>query len=101
MRTWVFSANNIKLKNMTTQELYTFITKHIPIEQVLLKLLESSLISYEKLKFDDKNETVHPLLIITMAALDLGWDLAIEKDVKEVRGLAVGTSEYLDTIISK
>ena len=88
---------------MNVKELYDHITKHLTPEEALMKLLEGSLVQYEHLKFDDKKEPVHPLLIITMAALDMGWQLAIEKDMdknddKDVRGLAVGTEEYMQAL---
>ena len=35
-----------------------------------------------------------------LAAMDAGWNIALEKDAPddEVRGLTVGTQEYLDKI---
>ncbi len=80
---------------MTVDELYNYITSQMKPEEALKKLLESSLIRYEKLKFAE-GETVHPLFIITMAALDMGWDFAVESNVDTVRGLTVGTKEYMD-----
>lgn len=85
---------------MNAQALYEHIVQHITPEAALLKLLESSIIQYEKLKMD-KGEEVHPLLIISMAAMDLGWEMAIEKDQEEMRGIAVGTKEYIDNLYKK
>lgn len=79
---------------MTVRELRDYILTQMSAEDALLKLLESPLLQYEKLKFD-KGKEVHPLLIIANAALDMGWQLAIEKDKEEVRGLTVGTDEYM------
>jgi hypothetical protein len=82
---------------MKVSELKEHILKHMTADEALEKLLQSSVMRYEKLKFD-KGEEVHPLLIITFAALDLGWQLAIERDNEEVRGLAVGSEEYLNNL---
>ena len=90
---------------MTPQELYDHIVKHMTPEQALIKLLEGSIIAYEKLKFDSQHEAVHPVIVMSMAALDMGWDLAIEKtddDGKaDMRGMVVGTPEYIDSIFKR
>ena len=88
---------------MTVHQLYDYILKEMTPEQALMKLLKGPVMSYDKLKFA-KGEEVHPELIITMAAFDLGWDLAIEKSENEndvVRGMAIGTKEYLESIFKK
>ena len=84
---------------MTTQELYDHITKHMTPEQALMKLLEGHQITYENLKFKE-GEEIHPVMVVAMAALDMGWSLAIPdgKDNDIVRGMAIGTQEYLDEI---
>lgn len=82
---------------MNAKGLYDHIVQHITPEDALLKLLESSLMRYEKLKMD-KGEEVHPLLIISMAAMDLGWQMSIENDQEEVRGISVGTEEYMNNL---
>lgn len=84
---------------MTPKALYDFITEAMPAEEALLKLLEGTLLQYEKLKFDD-GHAVHPLLIIAHAAMDMGWVMAVEKE-EEVRGIAVGTDEYMHKLFSK
>ena len=86
---------------MTVKQFYDYITQHMTPEQALMKLLEGSLIQYEKLKFDDQSKAVHPVLLISMAAMDMGWHLAVETNVDEVRGLTVGTEEYMKTIFKK
>lgn len=83
---------------MKVSEFKEYILKHMTADEALTKLLESSLVSYEKLKFDSTDKAVHPLLIISMAAMDMGWIMAIEKDEQEVRGIAVGTKEYMDSL---
>lgn len=80
---------------MNVNELYDHITKSLTPEEALKRLLSSSLHSYEKLKFE-KGKEVDPLIIMTMAALDMGWDIAVERDQEIVRGLIVGTKEYMN-----
>jgi len=82
---------------MNPKELYDHITKHMTPEQALLKLLEGHVLTYEKLKFDE-GEEIHPLFIISMAAMDMGWNLAIpnDSDEMEVQGMIVGTQEYIN-----
>lgn len=82
---------------MTPLAFRDYILTQMSAEEALLRLLEGPLGQYEKLKFDESGEPVHPLLIMSMAAMDLGWNFAIEKgrDEEEVRGLIVGTDEYM------
>jgi len=94
----------MKDKSMTVDQLYDYIVSQMTPEQALKKLLHGSLIQYEKLKFDSQQESVHPVIIITMAAMDLGWDIVIEKPAEEdaeVRGISVGTREYLESVFKK
>lgn len=72
-------------------------------EEALLKLLQGPLIQYEKLKFSSQEESVHPEMIIAMAAMDRGWKIAIEKspDHEHLRGISVGTAEYLQQCFKK
>jgi len=79
---------------MKVSELKEHILKHMTAEEALTKLLEGQVASYEKLKFD-KGKEVHPILIISMAAMDLGWIMAIEKDHENIRGISVGTEDYM------
>lgn len=86
---------------MNKQELYDYIVSQLTPEEALMRLLESSLLQYEHLKFPEKGKEVAPEFIIAMAALDLGWIIAVEKNQKFIRGIAVGTKEYMDEIIKK
>lgn len=88
---------------MKVDDFYKYITSKMTPEQALKKLLEGSLIQYEKLKFDSQENAVHPVFIISMAAMDMGWNFAVENTPgqTEVRGLVVGTEEYLKTIFPK
>ena len=84
---------------MNVKELYDHLLLHMTAEQALLKLLEGQVLNYEKLKFDE-GEEVHPIFIISMAAMDMGWGMAIpNEDDEEIQGMAVGTEEYLDNIL--
>jgi hypothetical protein len=90
---------------MTAKELYDYITKQITPEKALMNLLEGHLIEYEKLKFSAEGEEIHPIMLISMAALDMGWDMAIP-DHKgnpdaEVEGMIVGTPDYIDDVLGK
>lgn len=84
---------------MNAKEFYDYILTQMSAEQALLKLLEGNVLTYEHLKFKESEE-IHPIMIISMAALDMGWNLAIPdgKDDDEVQGMAVGTSEYLEDL---
>lgn len=83
---------------MTPQAFYDYITKQMTPSQALLLLLESAIQRYEHLKFDEDKE-VHPLLIMSMAAMDMGWGLIIEKDIEDVEGVITGTEEYVQRTI--
>ena len=86
---------------MNTKELFEHITSQMPAEQALQKLLEANVKTYEHLKFNEGQE-IHPLIIISMAALDMKWNLAIPEGTSEddeVQGMAVGTPEYLSELL--
>jgi len=68
-------------------------------EEALMKLLMTHCEQYKELKAI-KGKSGSPCIIIAMAALELGWEIAVEKNKKEIRGLTVGTKEYLDSIFS-
>jgi len=85
---------------MNVKELYDHITKHMTAEQALMKLLEGHVLTYEKLKFQE-GEEIHPTILVVMAAMDMGWNLAIPNtgnDDDELQGMAIGTHEYLDKL---
>ena len=89
---------------MTVKELYDHITKHMTAEQALLKLLEGSLIEYEKLKFSEEGKEIHPQILILMATCDIGWDVAIPRladDNAEIPGLIIGTEEYIESLLDR
>lgn len=88
--------------SMTLDQLYDHITSQMTPEVALKRMLGSQLEVYENLKNVRPDEiedgaTVNPLFIITAAAMDLGWNLAIEKGDEgfDVEGLTVGTEAYM------
>jgi hypothetical protein len=88
-------------KGITVKELYDHITSQITPEVALMRLLESSLITYEKLKFDENGKAVHPLIIISMATMDMGWNFMVESDRENIEGLVIGTEEYMKRVLPK
>ncbi len=80
---------------MNVQELYDHIIKHMTPEEALMKFLEGHLITYNKLKFDQGDE-IHLIMLISMAAMDLGWMIGVEKKEGDVEGVMVGTKEYMN-----
>jgi len=89
------------MKKITVQKFYDFITDKMSPEQALKKLLKGSLIQYEHLKFDEKDNPVHPIFIITMAAMDMNWQIGLKegKGSDNVEGIIVGTKEYMKKIL--
>ena len=85
---------------MNAKEFYDHITSHMTPEEALLKLLEGHVLTYEKLKFNE-GEELHPLMVATMAAVDMGWNIAIPEggDDEEIQGIIMGTPEYLEEIL--
>jgi hypothetical protein len=85
---------------MNTKELYDHIIKYMTPEQALMKLLEGHAVTYEHLKFKE-GEEVHPTMLIAMATLDMGWNIAFpDNDLDtELDGMIVGTSEYIDKVL--
>ncbi len=86
-------------KNIKVTDFVQFILKHMTAEQALTKLLASQLTHYEKLKIDkqpaDNPENVSPYFIMVAAAMDMGWQIAIEEDHEIIRGLSMGSEDYL------
>jgi len=85
---------------MNVKEFYDHITSHMTPEEALMKLLEGHVKTYEHLKFNEGDE-LHPLMVASMAALDMGWQIAIPDggDDDELQGIMMGTPEYLNGIL--
>ncbi len=60
-----------------------------------VEYIENKLI--ESLKINEK----HPLLTIANAAMNMDWQIAVEKDQETVRGVSVGTEEYMQKLFNK
>jgi hypothetical protein len=89
---------------MTTQELYVHILKNMTAEEALMKLIEGMTMKYNFLKFKSQEESVHPELIIVMAAMELGWTIGVcdqEDPESEVRGLIMGKRDYVSEVLAK
>jgi hypothetical protein len=85
---------------ITPKKLMDYILTQMTAEEALLKLLQGSLIQYEKLKFDSPHNSIHPIVVMTMAAMEMGWDFAIPKGnpEDEITGMVTGTPEYIDWV---
>jgi len=86
-------------KGISLDELYDHITKLMTPEQALKKFLEGGIIKYENLKFNEDDTPIHPVFIISMAAMDLGWQFGVEQGKEDVEGVIVGTEEYMDRML--
>ena len=85
---------------MTPQEFYDYITKHMTAEQALMKLLEGTVLTYEKLRFNE-GEEIHPVMLASMAAMEMGWEIAIPdgSDDEDIEGIIMGTTDYLEDML--
>lgn len=87
---------------MNAKEFYDYITSKMTAEEALLKMLEGQVMEYEKLKFSQEENAIHPLLLIAMAAQDMGWDIAIPNtgnDEDDVEGIICGTDAYMKRML--
>jgi hypothetical protein len=87
---------------MKVKELYDHILKSMTAEEALMRILEGHMLTYEHLKFNEGDE-IHPIMIASMAAFDMGWNLAIPngRDDEEVQGMMIGTEEYIEEQLGK
>jgi hypothetical protein len=87
---------------MTPQELYDYITSQLTPEQALKKLLENSLIEYHHLKFSEEGKEIHPLLIVAMCGMELGWQFLLPKDAETdetpMDGVIMGTEDFINKL---
>jgi hypothetical protein len=96
--------NNMEEKKIKIEEFVDFILTRMDAKEALMRLLATQISHYEKLKLEkqpeDNPEQISPYMILIAATLDLGWNFAIETgdNSKVVRGLCVGTEDYLNTI---
>ena len=85
---------------MNVDELYNHITKNMTPEAALRNLLEGTIRTYEHLKFNE-GEEIHPAMLVSLAALDMGWSIAIPNDNPDddLRGMIIGTDDYIDGVL--
>jgi hypothetical protein len=106
---------------MTARELKDHILNYMTAEEALERLIASTVenLNEEEESFDERiyleedqeselDETDvevpnynSPYFEIIAAAKKLGWDIAIERDKDFVRGISIGTAEYLDENIKQ
>jgi hypothetical protein len=90
---------------MTAKEFYDYITSKMTAEEALLKLLEGQVMEYEKLKFSQEENAIHPALLIAMAAMEMGWNIAIpnhdDNPDEELDGMIVGTDKYINSVLKE
>jgi hypothetical protein len=90
------------MTKLSITELYDLILTQMSAEDALMRLLEGHARTYEHLKFNE-GEEINPLILISMAALDLGWGLGVPcgKEEDDVQGMIVGTQEYVGDILDE
>lgn len=90
-------------ERVSVEKFYDFITSKMSAEKALKLLLASSTITYNKLRFPDGDQQsqVHPLLVMAMAAMDMGWNFIVKEGDEKVQGLVTGTDEYCDNVSFK
>ena len=87
---------------MTALELRDYILKHMSAEEALLKLLQTSVEQYDRLKLSqpimkEEDGTVNPLFILTAAVIDMGWDIMVEgKEGEKIKGLIIGEPTFVE-----
>ncbi len=85
---------------MTVDELYKQITKNQTPEQALKNILDANIKEYSHLKFSDDNNKIHPVVLINMASMELGWDVYLSyDDDNNIYGLFTGTEKYVNDVI--
>lgn len=93
---------------MDVKEFKEYILTQMTADEALERLLATTVQQFENLKANinvegQNHESASPYLIIINAAMDLGWDFATESPgvSPKVRGIIVGTPEYLDNVLGK
>ena len=89
---------------MSAKELYNYILQHMTAEKALLMLLEGQLMEYKEIEIKFKDDiAIHPILLISIAAAEMNWQLAIPNSNPddEVIGITVGTKEYMENVFGK
>lgn len=87
--------------SMTVDELYNYITSKMSVEEALKTLLAAQVERYTQMRLGEPTEgPINPIMIIAASCVEMGWDICIEKGSpgELVRGMVIGTDEYIDTI---
>jgi hypothetical protein len=85
---------------MTVDEFYNFIVSQMSPEEALKKLLSTQVAMYKQQKEEEPDSSKSPYFMIIAAAKDLGWTICIEKgEEKLIRGISIGTPEYLKEVV--
>lgn len=94
-------------KVMKADKLADYILQHMDADTALRRLLKTTTDQVAKLMLGapiepGENGVISPLHILVCAAMDLGWNMAVEKSAPndQVRGLVVGTKEYVEKIFA-
>jgi hypothetical protein len=90
---------------MNAKEFKEYILQHMTADEALEKLLATTVQQFDNLKANinvegQNHESASPYLIIMNAAMDLGWNIAVEDPNASpvVRGIVVGTEAYLNKL---
>jgi hypothetical protein len=82
--------------SMTFGELKAYILSKMTMEQAFDRILESSIIKYQKLRFQE-GEEIHPLIVMATAAMEMGWGFLLGPE-EEVEGVVTGTEDYMTKV---
>lgn len=88
---------------ISVDQFYEFIVSQMTPEEALKKLLVTQMEYFDVVKDQKKlmegkeGQLYSPFMVIAQAAWELGWDIALEKGEpdSEIRGMTVGTKEYI------
>jgi len=87
---------------MTVEELYDKITKNTTPEHALMNLLKVHLVEYNKMKYDDNDNEIHPIIIISTACLELNWNMVVintDNDNDELNAMIIGNENFINTVL--
>jgi hypothetical protein len=87
---------------MNAIEFRDYILKQMTAEKALLLLLEGQVREYAELKFSSDENAIHPILLISMAAMEMNWQMAIpESGDNDIQGMILGTEEYIESVLDE
>lgn len=87
---------------MTAEEMYDYILTQMTAEEALRSLLRADVLAAGKMQYDMRDieipDGMRPFSLIVLAAKMLGWDFALEEGEENMRGISIGTKEYLEEL---